>query len=105
MQIVDAELPLEPITVSTDPVSFVIKLFPLIPNPGGAIRLFLTGPPDKTVFDLGMHDSIVVEPNAESVEINGTLRPNHFVFGDTNVEIGCLTPVSLFTVRLTIRQL
>jgi hypothetical protein len=105
MQIRDAELPPVPITVAADPVSFVIKLFPLQPNPGGAVRLGLTGPPDKTVFDLLMPDSIIVEPGAVSLDINGTLRPNHFPFGDTNVEIDFLTTVSVFTVKLTLRQL
>lgn len=106
MQIVDSEQnPPNPITVSTTPVNFDIKLFPASPNPGGIVKfgLLQDGNPISN-GNIGIPDSLDIPADAISAGISGTMRPSGFPRGKTQLTLACRTTLSVFLHQIIIDQ-
>jgi len=106
MQIVDSEQnPPNPITVSTTPVNFDIKLFPASPNPGGIVKfgLLQDGNPISN-GNIGIPDSLDIPADAISAGISGTIRPSGFPRGKTQLTLACRTTLSVFLHQIIIDQ-
>ena len=113
MLIVDsAQTPTNPITVSTTPVTFDIKLFPFntpsSPSPGGRVNFRLRDSSGNILSnsDLGLPDSLDIPALAISAGIGGAVQPN-FLFPPPKTAtftIECTTTLGVFNHHITITQ-
>ena len=112
MFIVDAsQTPSNPIIVSTSPVTFDIKLFPLntpaSPSPGGRVnfRLLQNGNVLSN-SDLSLPDSLDIPALAISAGISGTVKPGFLFPPPKTAEliIECTTTMGVFLHHMTITQ-
>ena len=112
MFIIDsAQTPANPITVSTSPVGFDIKLFPLntpaSPNPGGRVNFRLRQNGNVlSNSDLGLPDSLDIPAFAISAGISGTVKPG-FLFPPPKTAgliLECTTTLGVFSHHITIAQ-
>ena len=113
MFIVDSsQTPTNPITVSTTPVPFTLKLFPFntpsSPSPGGRVNFRLRDSNGNILpnSDLGIPDLLDIPALAISAGIVGAVQPN-FLFPPpktATLTIECTTTFGVFNHHITITQ-